>query len=133
MTPNRAPFWTEERTAILRERYAELGAPALAKLLGSTPRAVQSKCSELGIKGDRKASQARRRKQQPVERHPAKQNVSGLMRKPKPAPGLVGEARITSATKVTICPSGADTRYRVESAPRVVDSAECRDWARAVA
>jgi hypothetical protein len=47
------------------------------------------------------------------------------------APKLQGEARITSATRVTICPHGEDTRYRVTSAPRVVDSSECREWCRA--
>ena len=46
---------------------------------------------------------------------------------------LIGEARITSDTKVTVAPPFEDKRFRVDSAPRVVDSAECREWAKEVA
>lgn len=46
---------------------------------------------------------------------------------------LVGEERITSETKVTVAPPFEDKRFRVDSAPRVVDSAECREWARGIA
>jgi hypothetical protein len=50
------------------------------------------------------------------------------LRKPEPT-----EPRITSATKVTLCPSGQDHRYTVHELPKghrsVLDPRECRAWA----
>jgi hypothetical protein len=47
------------------------------------------------------------------------------------------EATITSATKVTVCPSGADQRYTVRELPKGyvsrLDARECRAWASAAA
>jgi hypothetical protein len=50
------------------------------------------------------------------------------------APKLQGEARITPATRVTICPGFVDRRFEHSGpVPRVVDSAHCRDWLQAIA
>jgi len=47
------------------------------------------------------------------------------------------EATITSATKLTVCPSGADQRYTVRALPpgyvSRLDARECRAWASAAA
>jgi hypothetical protein len=48
---------------------------------------------------------------------------------PKHVRQLEGEPIITSATRVTIAPPPR-SRYQVDEAPRVVDSQQCRPWAK---
>jgi hypothetical protein len=43
---------------------------------------------------------------------------------------LTGPDIITKHTKFTKAPPFSDDRYRVKSAPRVIDSNQCRDWAK---
>lgn len=120
--------WTPEQDDILRENYDELGAAAVGKMLGRTARAIRQRAMKLGVKAD--LSEACKR------REPARRGQT-LATAPaftaprfKPAP-LEGKARITSKTKVTIAPPFVDRRFTPTGPiPSVVDSSQCREWAK---
>lgn len=53
--------------------------------------------------------------------------------KPLRVADFIGEPIITSETRVTVAPPFVDRRWTVDNVPRVVDSEQCSDWARAAA
>jgi hypothetical protein len=121
-------LWTPAQDAVLREHYARSGARAVAAMIGRTVQGVRRRATVLKVSG----SNRRPRPEQRKEKAP-KPNPIRALRKPaaKPTRGMVGEPIITSATRVTICPHGEDTRFLPDGpVPRVVDSAECRGWVR---
>ena len=116
--------WTPEHDAVLREHYLSGGSARVAELLGRTANSVQCRAAKIGVKGDplRSVKIITQRKRSTEWR----EKQSGW-KPPQDKPYV--EPIITSETKVTLCPHGVDMRYRVTSAPRVVDSRECRPWA----
>lgn len=129
LVSRKAFVWHDANVAILREHYPRRGAAYVAELTGATLAGVKHKASKLGVAHNRRQPVApgRRKPERKADRYQVVPDGSqpGMRIAPRP---FVGEPIITSATKVTICPSGQDMRFRVTSAPRVVDSAECRDW-----
>jgi hypothetical protein len=53
--------------------------------------------------------------------------------KPLRVAEFTGDPIITSETRVTVAPPFVDRRWTVDNVPRVVDSEQCSDWARAAA
>ena len=117
--------WTPEHDAVLREHYLSGGSARVAELLGRTANSVQCRAAKIGVKGDplRSVKSITQRKRSTEWR----QAKAAKWQPPQPKAHV--EPIITSDTKVTLCPHGVDMRYRVTSAPRVIDSAECRPWA----
>lgn len=128
--------WTPEQDAVLREHYRALGAAAVGQMIGRSVLAVRGRASVLGVKADKHRPMPQRAKKTRLEKAT---KVVIRARKPrpavaiKPAAPMVGEPIITSDTRVTLCPHGRDMRYAVDSAPRAIDSRECREWAKALA
>lgn len=128
--------WTQEQDAAVREHYTAMGAAAVGQMIGRSVLAVRSRAVKLGVKADKHRPMPQRAKKTRPEKAT---KVVIRARKPwpgvaiKPAAPMRGEPIITSETRVTLCPHGRDRRYTAEHAPRVVDSADCRDWARALA
>lgn len=131
--------WTEEETEFLREHYPTKGAVWVAEQLGRTADAIWDKSGKMGVLTDPETNSKRRGEAM------RRQNAAGLMRKSskrsesvtgtriRSAP-LVGEAKITSETRVTIAPPFVDRRFLAEGeVSRVVDSSQCRPWAKAAA
>ena len=116
--------WTPEHDAVLREHYLSGGSARVAELLGRTANSVQCRAAKIGVKGDtlRSVKIITQRKRSTEWR----EKQSGW-KPPQDKPYV--DPVITSETKVTLCPHGVDMRYLVTSAPRVVDSRECRPWA----
>ena len=121
--------WTAEQDEMIRQHLPSAGAAAVAAMVGRTPGAVRARASRLKVRAARPVQRKERSPRVPaptVLRKAAKQ-------KPEPQT-LQGEARITSATRVTIAPAFIDTRFvPTGPVPRVVDSADCREWARSAA
>jgi hypothetical protein len=121
--------WTAEQDELIRQHLPSAGAVAVSAMVGRTPGAVRARASRLKVRAERPIRRKERSPRVPaptVLRKAAKQ-------KAEPQP-LQGEARITSATRVTIAPAFVDRRFvPTGPVPRVVDSAQCRDWAREAA
>ena len=136
--------WTAEHDEVIRQHYAARGSAFVAEMVGRTVLAVRYRARQLGVKGDlTRAGRERVAKVKAMRPpqikvatpKPRKQTALRVVAEPgtriKAAP-MQGAPIITSETRVTICPAGEDKRFRAESAPRVIDSADCREWARAV-
>lgn len=121
------PLWTEEHVAILREHYTSKGSAYVAKLVGRSHTAVRAKAIELGVRGNR-------RRPKPRNSKPAQIVVLRKSEpKPKPKAGLIGEPIINDATRITIAPPFVDRRWLADVVVPVVDSSQCRLWARTAA
>lgn len=127
--------WTQEQDAAVREHYTAMGAAAVGQMIGRSVLAVRSRAVKLGVKADKHRPMPQRAKKTRPEKA-----TKVVIRARKPWPGVAikaapmrGEPIITSDTRVTLCPHGRDMRYVVESAPRAIDSRECREWAKALA
>jgi hypothetical protein len=128
--------WTPAEDAVLVAHYTDKGAAHIAEQIGRTVLSVRYRASFLGIQADR--ARAGRARVAAVKREKVIKGAKNLTyfppkakRKPT-AIALQGEARITSATKITIAPPFVDRRFLPDGpVPSVVDSGQCRDWARA--
>lgn len=132
--------WTPEQEAVVREKYFDLGAQAVGKLIGRTAWGVRKYAEKLGVRGNKARDGMKHQRQLAMAKKQAARRHENLkpLRVVEPAmrikeSPLKGEAINHPAMKFTVCPSGEDMRYRVTSAPSVVDSRECRDWAKEVA
>lgn len=134
--------WTAEQDAILVAHYRSDGAAYVGERVGKSVFGVRHRAAVLGIKGDigrhlrgRPVEHLMRRKRTPRQEKAAEKPVwrDTPQRVKTFAPKPVYEPIITSETRITQCPHGVDKRYTAEHAPRVVDSAECRSWAKALA
>jgi hypothetical protein len=127
--PPPKPFWTEEEDTTLRTYYAAKGSTVVGKMIGRTAGAVRRRAIVLNVVGTNKRPRLDLRMPPKPKPNPIK-----ALRKNdrKPATrGFVGEAVITSETRVTICPAFVDTRFKPGGPVcSVVDSDECRPWAR---
>lgn len=121
--------WTPEQDELIRQHLPSAGAAAVSAMVGRTPGAVRARASRLKVRAERPIQRKER-----SPRVPAPTVLRKAVKQKAEHQPLQGEARITSATRVTIAPPFVDCRF-VPTGPvqRVVDSAGCRDWARAAA
>lgn len=132
----RSTAWTPEQDRLLLMRYAAVGAAAVGELVGRTELAVRYRAAVLGVKGDKRRAKPRKAKKPawsttPVPRIAQRKAAPTVQIKPA---WLAGEPIITSETRVTIAAPFVDRRFATSGpVARVVDSAQCRDWARAAA
>lgn len=119
----KAEVWSAEQDEAIRLHLPSKGAAAVSEMVGRTPGAVRARASRLNVRAEK-----RRREPKPQR----KPNPILALRKPKPAAprGMVGEPIITSKTRVTIAPAFVERFAQVGPVPRVVDSADCREWAK---
>ena len=124
--------WTPEEDEILRQHLPRIGSAGVAAMLvNRKPGGVRARASRLEVRSHRKETKPKSGKPDNFGRCNAVK-LRKSAKKAKPGPGLSGDAVITSETRVTICPPFVDRRFEHHGKlPRVVDSAECRDWAKA--
>lgn len=128
--------WSPESDDAIRARYPTEGGNALAAEHGVEPITIRKRAERLGVKVLSKPLPPPRQKGAKVlARHPKILALTVMRKsatKPAQTPRFVGEPIITSATIVTIAAPFVDRRF-VPDGPvsRVVDSAECRPWAKA--
>jgi hypothetical protein len=121
--------WTAEQTALMHKHYAELGADAMAKMLGRTPASVWHRAQDLKLVIRKRPAVPKGRAKTGPKPKPAKNiTFARPVEKPLPVPFKDKEGVITADTKVTIAPPFVDRRWVVEVAPRVVDASQCRAW-----
>jgi len=116
-----------ERDEAIRKHYADLGTEAIAQMFGIPASSVRRRAAQLKVKADRSRPKPRRANQTPttvVLRKSAK----------KPAALTKQEVDRTPAKSTGKCKPFVDRRWLPDGpVPRVVDSAECRPWAKAAA
>ena len=127
--------WSPESDEAIRARYPTEGGNALAAEHGVEPITIRKRAVQLGVKVIVKPLPPPRQKgAKAPARHPKKLALTVMRKsakKPAQTPRLAGEPIITSATIVTIAAPFVDRRF-VPDGPvsRVVDSAQCREWAK---
>ena len=127
--------WSPESDEAIRARYPTEGGNALAAEHGVEPITIRKRAVQLGVKVIVKPLPPPRQKgAKSPARHPKKLALTVMRKsakKPAQTPRLAGEPIITSATIVTIAAPFVDRRF-VPDGPvsRVVDSAQCREWAK---
>ena len=121
--------WTPEMDAVLLANYFAKGPSGCAVLVGCTEHAARKRGGVLGLKANRRRARPdlRKPKVYALPTKPDYNTIGTRIRESK----LRGEPIITASTKVTIAPPFVDKRWVAESVQRVVDSAQCREWARA--
>ena len=130
--------WSPESDEAIRARYPSEGGNALAAEHGVEPITIRKRAVQLGVKVIVKPLPPPRQKgAKAPARHPKKLALTVMRKsakKPAQTPQLVGEPIITSATIVTIAAPFVDSRFAPDGpVSRVVDSAQCRPWAKASA
>jgi len=125
-------YWTPEHDDLIRQHYTAEGSEYVSKLTGKSVCSVRYRAAKLGVKAD--PSRGPKLAYKDKKKRKAEKPVYILPERPKKAkpPKIVftGPDIITKQTKFTKSPPFSDDRYRVTSAPRVIDSNQCRDWAR---
>lgn len=128
----REQSWTKEEVEYLRSRYAIDGALAVAKATGRSRDAVYKQATKQGIRQAGKAHTSEPKKT--IQRHENLRALTIMPAKQKAKASIFfGDALITKDTKVTIAPPFVDRRWSVDNPARVVDSADCREWAKQAA
>lgn len=135
--PMRAKNWPAEHDELLRQHYRARGGLVVAEMTGRSVVAVQTRARILGVRADRAAEASRRMLAKTTQNNVphAQTRIGGpalqvKRERVKSRPMLTGDAIITSETKVTIAPPFVDRRWLPDVVVRVVDSSECREWAR---
>jgi hypothetical protein len=130
-------FWTQEHDELIRQNYTAHGAEYVSKLTGRSVCSVRYRAARLKVPGDKQRAPRimhEAKKKNRIEKVKQEKPQFILAERPKrtKAPKIVftGEEIINEKTKFTKAPPFSDDRYRVTSAPRVIDSSQCRDWAR---
>jgi hypothetical protein len=129
--------WKPEEDEYMRAKYPELGGETVAMMLGRSAHGVRVRAQKLGLRVDPVHANKRRletlranlaagKVHKPRHKQQSKTIVVRLVRY---AP-LQGEPKITSATKVTIAPPIPDRWAASGPVRSVVDSGQCREWAR---
>ncbi len=131
------PPWSEFEDEVLRKFYPGGGSAAVAERIKRTQSAIGSRAEILGVRcenpkvfaGRRRIGEGPRGKALRVVNKP----VVLAKAKPKEAkkPVFAGPADYSRA-KIIKAPPMPD-RWAVKSAPRVVDSSDCREWAKVAA
>lgn len=120
--------WTAEQLETMRKHYEDLGAAVLAKMIGRTPVSVWCRAKAMGLKVAKKPAVKAEMKKAGPKPQAKNPTLSRPVEKPQAVPFRDMEGVITTDTKVTIAPPFVDRRWLVESAPNVIDSAQCRAW-----
>ena len=123
--------WTPEMDQLILQHYTSKGGLAVAAMTGRTAKAVRRRAAKLGVSSDKSAT-ARRRIEDRLRVTVGNSPSITVIRKRQHQPKMIGEAEVTSDTKVTIAAPFVDRRWAVAGkVPSVVDSSQCRAWARA--
>lgn len=127
--------WSPESDEAIRLRYPSEGGNTLAAEQGVDPNIIRKRAERLGVKVLNKPLPPPREKgAKAPARHPKKLALTVMRKsakKPAQTPRLAGEPIITSATIVTIAAPFVDRRFAPDGpVSRVVDSAQCREWAK---
>ena len=132
-----AKKWTPEEDSILRKHYPKHGCAYVSEVLGRPFNGTKRRAALLGVRFEKSKEQ--------IEKHcmamvAAREAARAGRSEQKAERKLIvttcdpkewdGQGIITKQTKLTVAPPFSDDRYRVTSAPRVIDSNQCRDWAR---
>ena len=130
--------WSQDQDAALIRHYSAKGAEYVSGLTGRSVLAVRHRAAKLGVRADKSIAAKARYAVQPNKPNPAKRGPKpkGITlrdrNKPRFEP-MTGEPKITADTKITIAAPFVDRRWIPDHVAHVVDSEDCRDWARAAA
>ena len=119
--------WTPEEDEILRQHLPRVGSAGVAAMLvGRNPGGVRARASRLEVRSHRKVTKPKSGKPDNFGR------CNAVKLRKKPGKALQADATNPNNVKPQICPSGTDRRFTPTGpVPRVIDSAQCRDWAKA--
>lgn len=137
LTQPRDDLWSDEEIAVLTANYATKGGAWVAEKIGRPVSAVTGKARRLKVRGDRQRPNPKKGQwKKEALKKPSNFGRCDAVNPPKAkklkhAPVLAGEADYSRAKRTT-APVFVDTRFvPTGPVPRVVNSAECRDWAKA--